>query len=41
MLMSVQEWTSTVLERHEGFEPMDLYPGYTGKVMIRLKGRLN
>jgi formylglycine-generating enzyme required for sulfatase activity len=25
------EWTSTVLEKHEGFEPMKLYPGYTGK----------
>jgi formylglycine-generating enzyme required for sulfatase activity len=23
------EWTSTVLEKHEGFEPMALYPGYT------------
>jgi len=23
------EWTSTVLEKHEGFEPMKLYPGYT------------
>ncbi|KAI9821822.1 MAG: hypothetical protein M1827_002404 [Pycnora praestabilis] len=23
------EWTSSVLERHEGFEPMDLYPAYT------------
>jgi L-histidine Nalpha-methyltransferase / hercynylcysteine S-oxide synthase len=26
----VWEWTSTVLEKHEGFEPMELYPGYTG-----------
>jgi formylglycine-generating enzyme required for sulfatase activity len=26
----VWEWTSSVLERHEGFEPMELYPGYTG-----------
>jgi len=25
----VWEWTSTVLEKHEGFEPMALYPGYT------------
>jgi formylglycine-generating enzyme required for sulfatase activity len=25
----VWEWTSTVLEKHEGFEPMSLYPGYT------------
>lgn len=27
----VWEWTSTVLEKHEGFEPMALYPGYTGE----------
>jgi formylglycine-generating enzyme required for sulfatase activity len=27
----VWEWTSTVLEKHEGFEPMELYPGYTGQ----------
>jgi len=26
----VWEWTSSVLERHEGFEPMELYPAYTG-----------
>lgn len=26
----VWEWTSTVLEAHEGFKPMELYPGYTG-----------
>ncbi|KAF4446375.1 hypothetical protein F53441_9998 [Fusarium austroafricanum] len=25
----VWEWTSSVLERHEGFEPMSLYPLYT------------
>ena len=25
------EWTSTVLEKHEGFEAMPAYPGYTGK----------
>lgn len=24
------EWTSSVLEKHEGFEPMKLYPAYTG-----------
>ena len=24
------EWTSSVLEKHDGFEPMDLYPAYTG-----------
>ena len=26
----VMEWTSSVLERHEGFEPMKIYPAYTG-----------
>ena len=25
------EWTSSPLEKHEGFEPMDLYPAYTSK----------
>jgi formylglycine-generating enzyme required for sulfatase activity len=30
-LGGIWEWTSTVLEKHEGFEPMELYPGYTGK----------
>ena len=25
------EWTSSVLEKHQGFEPMELYPAYTGK----------
>lgn len=25
----VWEWTSSVLQRHEGFEPMPLYPNYT------------
>ncbi|KAK8118994.1 uncharacterized protein PG998_003620 [Apiospora kogelbergensis] len=25
----VWEWTSSPLEKHEGFEPMALYPGYT------------
>lgn len=29
-LGGVWEWTSTVLEKHDGFEPMKLYPGYTG-----------
>ncbi|KAJ9644742.1 hypothetical protein H2199_003705 [Coniosporium tulheliwenetii] len=28
-LGGVWEWTSTVLEKHDGFEPMGLYPGYT------------
>ena len=26
----VWEWTSSQLEKHEGFEPMQLYPAYTG-----------
>ena len=26
----VWEWTSSVLERHEGFKPMKIYPAYTG-----------
>ena len=26
----VWEWTSSVLEKHHGFEPMALYPAYTG-----------
>jgi hypothetical protein len=29
-LGGVWEWTSTVLEKHDKFEPMALYPGYTG-----------
>lgn len=28
----VWEWTSSVLERHEGFVPMKLYPAYTGPI---------
>lgn len=27
----VWEWTSSVLERHEGFKEMELYPAYTGE----------
>jgi L-histidine Nalpha-methyltransferase / hercynylcysteine S-oxide synthase len=27
----VWEWTSSPLERHEGFEPMPQYPAYTGE----------
>jgi len=34
-LGGVWEWTSTVLEKHEGFEPMELYPGYTGTSLPR------
>lgn len=30
-LGGVWEWTSTVLEKHEGYEPMSLYPGYSGE----------
>lgn len=30
-LGGVWEWTSTTLEKHEGYEPMSLYPGYTGQ----------
>lgn len=26
----VWEWTSSPLRKHEGFEPMALYPAYTG-----------
>lgn len=42
-LGGVWEWTSTVLEKHEGFEPMELYPLYTadffdGKHNITLGG---
>lgn len=29
-LGGVWEWTSTILEKHDGFQPMKLYPGYTG-----------
>ncbi|OHF02201.1 hypothetical protein CORC01_02481 [Colletotrichum orchidophilum] len=31
-LGGVWEWTSSPLARHEGFEPMPLYPQYTGKM---------
>jgi formylglycine-generating enzyme required for sulfatase activity len=39
----VWEWTSTVLEKHDGFEPMELYPAYTadffdGKHNVTLGG---
>ena len=33
-LGGVWEWTSSVLERHEGFEAMALYPSYTGMPVI-------
>lgn len=28
----VWEWTSSELTKHEGFEPMPLYPAYTGEL---------
>ena len=28
------EWTSSSLEKHEGFEAMPLYPGYTGNKFL-------
>jgi len=42
-LGGVWEWTSTVLEKHEGFQPMEQYPAYTadffdGKHNITLGG---
>ncbi|KAF2845455.1 hypothetical protein T440DRAFT_511537 [Plenodomus tracheiphilus IPT5] len=42
-LGGVWEWTSSVLEKHDGFEPMELYPGYTadffdGKHNVTLGG---
>jgi formylglycine-generating enzyme required for sulfatase activity len=30
----VWEWTGSVLEPHEGYEPMALYPAYSGKPFI-------
>lgn len=32
----VWEWTSSVLRKHDGFQPMALYPGYTGEPARRL-----
>lgn len=42
-LGGVWEWTSSLLEKHDGFEPMELYPGYTadffdGKHNVTLGG---
>ncbi|EFE30754.1 uncharacterized protein ARB_02453 [Trichophyton benhamiae CBS 112371] len=28
------EWTSSTLEAHDGFKPMDLYPAYTGRLNL-------
>jgi formylglycine-generating enzyme required for sulfatase activity len=39
-LGGVWEWTSTVLEKHKGFEPMELYPGYTGSSFSSLPWHL-
>jgi hypothetical protein len=33
------EWTSSVLEKHEGFEPMSLYPAYTGEFVLKVRIR--
>ena len=33
-LGGVWEWTSTVLEKHEGFKAMEEYPGYTGERIV-------
>jgi len=30
----VWEWTSSTLRKHEGFEPMALYPNYTGTLIL-------
>lgn len=30
----VWEWTSSTLRKHEGFEPMELYPNYTGTPIL-------
>lgn len=35
-LGGVWEWTSSPLRRHEGFEPMTLYPLYTGRQTVIL-----
>lgn len=35
----VWEWTSSVLERHEGFREMELYPGYTGELVPNITRR--
>jgi formylglycine-generating enzyme required for sulfatase activity len=29
----VWEWTSSHLEKHDGYKPMDLYPAYTCKYL--------
>lgn len=33
----VWEWTSSALEKHDGFEPMPLYPAYTGTLLFLLR----
>lgn len=37
-LGGVWEWTSSALARHEGFEPMELYPAYTGESLWPVLG---
>jgi formylglycine-generating enzyme required for sulfatase activity len=32
----VWEWTSSALTPHEGFQPMTLYPAYTGNMVNSL-----
>lgn len=34
----VWEWTSSPLVQHEGFEPMPLYPAYTGMSSVLIHG---
>lgn len=33
----VWEWTSSPLTRHKGFEPMELYPAYTGNLILHFQ----
>jgi formylglycine-generating enzyme required for sulfatase activity len=33
----VWEWTSSPLTKHDGFEPMPLYPAYTGMLPTEIK----
>lgn len=35
-LGGVWEWTSSPLRKWEGFEPMSLYPAYTGKTALTI-----
>ena len=31
------EWTSSALEKQDGFEPMQLYPAYSSKFILERK----